>query len=173
MIELIYMKNIVIIGAGFGGLRTALALGRELKRYQLQDKYRTCLIDRNAYQTYTPTLYEAATISKETASYLELGEIMTYKIKDLVANLSINFIHDTVTELDLINGDIHCQNQKLKFDYLVLAMGSEPNFYNIPGLEKYALAFKTFLDRSLGLFSSANTVPDAAAKNIAPTNKVL
>ncbi len=140
------MKNIVIIGAGFGGLRVALSLARNLKRHKLQNKYRIFLIDKNSYQIYTPTLYEAATTSKETANYLDLQEIMTFPIKDLVANLPISFVHDKVQELDLLNGDIHCQNQKLKFDYLVLAMGSEPNFYDITGLEKYALTFKTFLD---------------------------
>ena len=140
------MKNIVIIGSGFGGLRTALSLARNLKRYELQNKYQIFLIDKNKYQTYTPTLYEAATTSKSTANYADLEEIMTYPVADLVKNLPIIFINDKVQELDLINGDIHFQAQKLKFDYLVLAMGAEPNFYNIIGLEKYALTFKTFLD---------------------------
>ncbi len=146
MIELNIMKNIVIIGAGFGGLSVALNLGKNLKQYNLQNHYRLFLVDKNSYQTYTPTLYEAATTSKETANYLDLKEIMAYPVKDLIAKLPIIFIQDKVLELDLFNGDVHCQNQKLKFDYLVLAMGSEPNFYDISGLEKYAMTFKTFLD---------------------------
>ena len=68
-------KSIVIIGAGFGGLRAAKKLAAGLRREHLTDRYRITLIDRNSYHTYTPTLYEAATTSKETANYLELRDI--------------------------------------------------------------------------------------------------
>jgi len=52
------MHNIVILGAGFGGLRGALRLSKKLKR---KSEYKIILVDQNSYQTYTPSLYEVAT----------------------------------------------------------------------------------------------------------------
>ncbi len=140
------MKQIVVLGGGFGGLRAARLIARSLRRKRLHDRYRVILIDRNTYQTYTPTLYEAATTSQDTANYCALKNIITFPIVDLLAFESVEFVHDTVTELDLIHGDVHCVGRRLRFDYLVLALGSETNYFNIPGLEECALPLKTFVD---------------------------
>ena len=84
-------KRIVIIGAGFGGLRTAMILGREVGK-----DHEIILIDKNHYHTFHALLYEAATTSKEPANYLDLQEIITFPIKDLVVNLQIIFVRDKV-----------------------------------------------------------------------------
>lgn len=140
-------KSIVVIGAGFGGLRAAKRIAAGLRREHLGGRYAIYLIDRNGYHTYTPTLYEAATTSKETANYLELRDIVTFDVLSLIADFpEIIFLRDTVTALDLIRGDVHCSGMELKFDYLVLAMGSETNYFDIPGLAEYALPMKTFMD---------------------------
>ncbi len=133
-----FSHSIVVIGAGFGGLRAAKLLAK---------KYRVTLIDRNPYHTYTPLLYEAATTFKETANYQQIKELVAYSTEDLTEFQSVNFIHSEVKQLDLINGDIHCANGvRLKFDNLVLALGSEVNYFDIPGLKENALTLKTFLD---------------------------
>lgn len=134
---------VVILGAGFGGLRAALQLSKKLRRKSCD----IILIDRNYYHTYTPTLYEAATTSKETANYLQLKEIVTFPIPEILKNAGVRFIKSGVQSLDLANGDVHCANgEKLKFDYLVLALGSETNYFGIPGLKENSLTLKTFLD---------------------------
>lgn len=136
---------IVILGAGFGGLRAAKLISQKLKSGRIDCEI--ILIDRNDYQTYTPTLYEAATTSKETANYLELKKLVTFPVEELIRNTGIKFIHSEVESLDLVGGDIHCTNgEKLKFNYLVLAPGSETNYFGIPGLKENSLAMKTFMD---------------------------
>lgn len=142
---------VAILGSGFGGLRTALLVSKKLYRAGLKDKCEIVLIDRNDYHTYTPTLYEAATTSKETANYIQLKEILTFPITELIKSTDIRFVQCDITNLDLIGGDIHCLRagslgEKIKFDYLVLALGSETNYFGIPGLKEYSLALKTFLD---------------------------
>ena len=132
-------QNIVIIGAGFGGLRTAVLLAKKIKNRKLTGRYNVILIDRNKHQTYTPLLYEAATVSKDSANYSEIKKLVVYSIDN------------EVVKIDLINGDIHCQSfavtqEELKFDYLVLASGSEVNYFNIPGLAENSLTLKTFID---------------------------
>src|SRR3972149_2545684 len=103
-------KSIVILGAGFGGLKAAFDLNRLLKRHKLADQYEIALIDRNSYHTYTPTLYEIATTSKETANYIGLKQIVTFEIAYLVKKTNIEFLKAEIKELDLIGGDIHFTN---------------------------------------------------------------
>jgi len=140
------IKNIVVLGAGFGGLRAARLLGKGVKKLGLSGAYRVILIDRNPYQTYTPTLYEAATTSKTTANYLDLKSIVTLPVDGLIKGSGAEFMEDEVKSVDLVGGDIHCAKNNLKFDYLVLAIGSVTNYFNIPGLEQHSMTLKTFMD---------------------------
>ncbi len=140
-------KNIVVLGAGFGGLRTAILLAKKVRRSGMSGSCRVFLVDKNSYHIYTPTLYEAATTSKEHANYLDIKSIVTFPVDGIVGKTGINFIQGEVKELDLQSGDIHLADaRKLKFDYLVLALGSETNYFDIPGLKESSLALKTFLD---------------------------
>ena len=118
------MKNIVILGAGFGGLKAAKTIAKKIKNKSLDKKYEVILVDRNNHQTYTPILYEIATTSKETATYCDLKNLATFPIKTVIGKDKINFIQAGVSSIDLINGDIHLDHEsdesktKLKFDYL-------------------------------------------------------
>jgi len=58
-------KSIIVLGAGFGGLKVATSIAKKTKQEVI-------LVDRNDYQVFTPTLYEIAATSKETANYLDL-----------------------------------------------------------------------------------------------------
>src|SRR3990167_1163770 len=59
------MKNIVIIGGGFGGIQTARHVSSMLKKFPPAqtdaDAWQIILIDKNTYHTFTPALYEIAT----------------------------------------------------------------------------------------------------------------
>jgi NADH dehydrogenase len=136
---------IVVLGAGFGGLRAAILLAKKIRRSKIAAEI--ILIDRNNYHTYTPSLYEIATTSKETANYLRLKEIAAFPVADLIKKLPIRFIQDEVLALNFNEGKILCAGgAELKFDYLLLAPGSETNYFNIPGLKENALSLKTFID---------------------------
>ncbi len=140
-------KKVVILGAGFGGLRTAKLIAKKLRRSGLLDRYEVMLIDQHEHQTYTPLLYEVATTSKETANACRLLRVATYPVRLLLGRLPVTFMVDTVGSLDLMNGDIHFKSgNSIVFDHLVLALGSETNYFNIPGLKTYALPLKTFED---------------------------
>jgi len=135
-------KRIVILGAGFGGLRAALVLGKKVGK-----EHEVVLIDRNSHHTFTPLLYEVATTSKEIASYIELHRVTTYEIKDILNGVPVNFIQARVKTIDVAHGDIHLEdNKKLKYDFLVIALGSETNFFNVPGLKENSVELKSFTD---------------------------
>ncbi|MDO8601816.1 MAG: FAD-dependent oxidoreductase [bacterium] len=140
-------KNIAVIGAGFGGLRTALLIGKKVKKLKLETSYRIVLIDQNEYQTYTPMLYEVATNDPEHTSYAKLREIVTVPIQNLTTGLPIDFVSSAVQSVDLKRGIIACADASpIRYEYLVLAPGSESNYFDIPGLEKFATPLKTFRD---------------------------
>jgi len=139
------LKTILVLGAGFGGLRAARNIARKLRRLDLLDRYEVVLVDRNDYHTYTPTLYEIATTSKETADAIKLKSIVAFPVSELIAGSPVRFIKAEVELLDLKEGDVHLSDgRKLTFDCLVFALGSETNFFDIPGLKEHALDLKTF-----------------------------
>ncbi len=138
-------KNILVLGAGFGGLRATLTLERELRRARLQDRYRIILIDRNTYHTFTPLLYEVATTSKQVADYLNLKSLVTYPLAEIFRDRSVTALLDEVLHLDIEDGAVHLKvHDKLPYAYLILAIGSETNYFDIPGLKEHGHGFKTF-----------------------------
>lgn len=143
-------KNIVILGAGFGGLRAAQLISKKLKALHLLQKYEVVLVDRNEHHTFTPLLYEVATTSKETASISNLHEIATYNIGYILKNSGVKIIQAEVENIDLLQGNVYLNNKEsIKSDYLVLALGSEINYFDIPGLKENALPLKSFKDAVL------------------------
>ncbi len=139
------MKRVVILGAGFGGLRAAIVLGKKSKELGRRG-YEITLIDKNNYHTYTPLLYEISTTSKETANYLDLKSVTTYSVEGVLLGFPIEFIQGEVRKVDLANKKIELEDKNVDYEYLILALGAETNFFDIPGLEENALELKSFTD---------------------------
>ncbi|HUZ93230.1 MAG TPA: NAD(P)/FAD-dependent oxidoreductase [Candidatus Paceibacterota bacterium] len=133
------MKNIVILGAGFGGLRAAMDISKELRRLKLLDAYAVTLVDHNDCHLYTPMLYKLAA-SPENPS----RNACSYDVSALIKGYPIRFVESEIAAIDLINGDLHLKaGEEIRADYLVLALGSETNFFGIPGLKENSLQLKT------------------------------
>lgn len=140
------MQNIVVLGAGFGGLRAAMKLGRK-SRWLARRGYQIILIDQNSYHTYTPTLYEVATTSKETATALDLKKVTTYPIAELVSGRGIQFRQETVASIDARRGQIILKNNEvITYSHLIFALGASPNFFQMENLEEKAFTLKSFTD---------------------------
>lgn len=141
------MKNILVLGAGFGGLRAATQIAKELKRLDLHKKYEVVLIDKNEHHTYTPLLYEVATTSKNTADMCRLHEVAAYDVQSLIHGLPIRFIRDEITGFDAENSKIGLKRSGgLACDFAVLALGAEINYFDIKGLVENSLPLKEFFD---------------------------
>ncbi|HEY4498158.1 MAG TPA: NAD(P)/FAD-dependent oxidoreductase [Candidatus Paceibacterota bacterium] len=140
------MKRIVVLGAGFGGLRAALLLGKRSRELHRRG-YQITIIDKNRYHTYTPLLYEISTTSKAIANYLDLKSVTTYPVEGVLLGSSIEFIQSEVGNIDVANKKIELVNHEtIDYEYLILALGAETNFFNIPGLKEHALELKDFMD---------------------------
>ena len=125
------------------------------KSRELRNKgYQITLIDKNNYHTYTPLLYEISTTSKETANYLDLKSVTTYSVEGVLLGFPIEFIQGEVINIDLLNKKIQLADQpaaaasarQVEYEYLLIALGAETNFFGIPGLQENALELKSLND---------------------------
>lgn len=157
-------KRIVILGGGFGGLSSALTLAEKLKKTPSENDYEIVLVDKNEYHTFTPLLYETATTSKATANYLKLKSLVTYPFKNLLEKTKVRFLKGEVLHIDLREGAVHLKSRKLKYEYLILALGAETNHFKIPGLQEYSLSLKSFAD-SLKIRDAILSLVESDVKN--------
>jgi NADH:ubiquinone reductase (H+-translocating) len=143
-------RNIVILGGGFAGLQAALHLAKKLRRVNAalnpEKQYEVTLVDRNEYHTFTPLLYEVATTSQQSANAPLLRSLVTYPFTALLHPHGVHVVRDEFKSLDLTNRAIRLANGSLAFSYLVIGLGAEPNWMNIPGLKEHALPLKTVDD---------------------------
>jgi len=141
-------KNIVILGAGYGGLATAKALDHLAKQHSdAFEGYRIVLIDQRDYQLHTPTLYEIATTPEEVANAVELKTIVTFPLTDALKKSRVTFVQGKATSIDVKEkAAILADGQRIEFAYIVIAVGSETNYFGIPGLHKHAYPLKNLYD---------------------------
>lgn len=127
------LKNIIIIGAGYGGLTAALRVERLLKKHPF---FKVHLIDRNPFHTIKTQLHEAAVRKAEVS-------IPLFKI---LKNRNIQFHLGEVKNIDVENKTVQINDKLLPYQYLVIAIGSKVNYYNIPGMAEYSFALQTLYD---------------------------
>lgn len=132
--------KICILGGGFGGLYTALRLSGF--SWLKNNKCQVTLVEPKDNFLFTPLLYEVLT------DELKPWEVAP-SYQKLLANKSINFCQDSVTNIDLQNSSVSLENhQDLLYDYLVLAVGTTNRFAPIPGFH-HCLTFRSEADALL------------------------
>src|SRR5215204_5100051 len=133
-------RRILILGSGFGGLYTALHLEKKLRHYS---DVELTLVNRENFFLFTPMLHEVA------AGDLDLTHIVN-PVRKLLRRT--HFFNGDIKRIDLKERRVivaHADDNhdhELSYDYLVLALGSVTNFYNLPGLAENALTMKSLSD---------------------------
>ena len=137
-------KRIVILGGGFGGMRTAECLEEQLRADPSVSI--TLVSDTNAL-LFTPMLAEVA------GSSLEPSHISTPLRSSLHRT---EFVRGRAAEINLEQRRVILGNGRLirapgrpreiPYDHLVLALGSVSNYLGMANIEKYAFGFKSLLD---------------------------
>ena len=123
-------KKVVIIGGGFGGIAVAKKLSK-LKDIEIT------LITKSPLFEYYPALYKLVTGALAIEVCVPYNKI--FKASDNITVLegfyeSYDKNSKIVTLLD---------GRTFTYDYLVLAMGSQTNYFGIEGIEEFAFAFKS------------------------------
>lgn len=120
----------IVVGGGFGGVKTALELSKNKKMHV------TLISDREDFQYY-PALYSTATGGSHLQSWVPLGVIFAG-----LDNVSI--VIDTVTKVNKADRTITTASGKIHgYQTLVLALGSVTTYFGIPGLDEYAYGIKS------------------------------
>ena len=122
-------KRIVIIGAGFGGLKLAKKL--------VGSGFQIVLIDKNNYHQFQPLFYQVASSGIEPSSILFPLRKIFQKRKDVY--IRVAEVHSVDTE----KKELHTSLDVVWYDYLVIATGVNSNFFGMKNLEQYAIPMKS------------------------------
>ncbi len=158
-------KRVVIVGGGFAGIHAYLGLHR---KFHSSGDVEIILISERDYFLFTPMIHEVA------AGGL-LSTNVTQALRSLPRCCISRFIEATLQAADLpakkvlirrVNDSLNSEIEEIPYDYLVLALGSDTNFYKTPGAEEYCLTLKNLADalaikaRVIDCFARAEEAPD-------------
>lgn len=129
------MKNVVILGGGFAGVAAGLKLAKKARELDAK----ITLIDKNNYHLFTPSLYEVATSEEPQKNIaIPFNEIF---------GKNLNIVWGSVERIDKYKQIVYLENKiQYYYDYLIIALGSETSYFDIPNLLKYSLPLKTLAD---------------------------
>ena len=122
------LPTVVIVGAGFGGMRLARALRRA--------PVRVLLLDRHNYHLFQPLLYQVATAG------LEPEQIARPVRAILGRQPNFDFRMVEVTGVDFTARQVQTTGGAFAYDYLVLAIGGATNFYGLEGVQRRGFELK-------------------------------
>jgi NADH dehydrogenase len=151
-------QHVVIVGGGFAGVGCARKLAG-------RGDVRVTLIDQHNYHQFQPLLYQVAT------SQLSASDI-AYSLRKLFRNdANIDVKLGEVAKLDGATRTVETTDgERYSGDALVLAAGSQPNFFHTPGAQEHAFPLYSLDDatrlrsRILGAFEDADRNPDLIAQ---------
>ena len=148
----------------------ALDLSKKLRG---RDDVKITLVDKSECQTFTPALYEVASIygvDHEHPFHGKIRGVISISYKDIFSGKKIELVQAEINHIDLmarhappletsveqrpfvtdrgsLTGHVITNNgATIDFDYLVIAFGSAVSTFGIPGVEEYAYKFKTVED---------------------------
>jgi NADH dehydrogenase len=127
------LPHVVIIGAGFSGLGAL----RELEHADV----RVTLIDRNAFHTFLPLLYQVATnqLTDEQVGFPSHEMVNGKKAAE--------FVQATINGIDPSTRQVHLEGKpSISYDYLVFGLGAVVNFFGTPGAVEHAFPLYTMQD---------------------------
>ena len=157
--------QIVILGAGYGGLRAALKLEKLLKN---TPNCKITLIDINDSHQLRTELHQVAagTTNPQT---------IAIPIAKLIKNKNITFQQSEATHIDFTHQYVTTTKGKTQYDKLIIALGSETEFFGIPGMSRNAHTLSSVQDATSikthirDKFTEAKNETDKTKKQAAST----
>ncbi|WP_346860234.1 NAD(P)/FAD-dependent oxidoreductase [uncultured Draconibacterium sp.] len=127
------MKRIVVAGGGFAGLEFVKRLGNS-------DKYEIILVDSNNYNFFPPLIYQVST------GFMEPSAI-SYPFRKILRKLkNVRFRLGALEKVLPEEIKIVLSNGELSYDILVMATGTETNFFGNKNIAEKSLPMKTISD---------------------------
>lgn len=126
------LPKVVIIGAGFGGLSAAKALGGK--------PVEVTLVDRANHHLFQPLLYQVATAGLSPANIAQPVRSIVRKHRN------IEVLMADVTAIDSVQKQVTAGEHRIPYDHLIVATGARHSYFGHPEWEEHAPGLKTLDD---------------------------
>ena len=144
-------KHILIVGGGFAGINL-------IKSLRNDSRFRITLVDQNNYHFFPPLIYPVAT------AFIEASNI-SYPFRKLFSgNKNVSFHMGRLQKIIPERKTVETDTGELHYDYLVLALGTESNFFGMENVRKCALPMKN-IEEALYLRNHILFTLEEAARN--------
>lgn len=132
------MQKALVLGGGFGGVRVALDLSS-------QKDLSVTLVNDTPFHCYHPDLYELVTTKlthEDKLSFENLSSTVNIPLSEIFAGKGVEVNVTKVQSIDLDKRVVKTEGGDLEFDYLVMGLGSDTSYFNIPGADTYSHPLK-------------------------------
>ncbi|MDR1000732.1 MAG: NAD(P)/FAD-dependent oxidoreductase [Clostridiales bacterium] len=133
------MKKIVVVGAGYAGVLIAKHLAKRIKKLKKINDFSITIIDRHPFHTMLTELHEVAAGRVEEDS-IRIG------LDKIFSGRGVNVVSDEIYDVDTKTKIIKGKQAEYAYDYMVVAAGSKPAFFNIPGADKFTFTLWSYED---------------------------
>ncbi|OEF96681.1 NAD(P)/FAD-dependent oxidoreductase [Desulfuribacillus alkaliarsenatis] len=117
-------KRVVILGAGYGGVITAQGLSKLANKLHID----ITLVNKHNYHQMVTKLHEPA------GGHLD-GDEVRIPLSKLIDD-NVKLVKGVVSRINPEEQKVLLEDQELAYDYLVIGLGSDPEYFGIPGLKE-------------------------------------
>jgi NADH dehydrogenase len=162
--------KILILGAGYAGLRTALDLDRLMRG---RTDVGITLVDQFPYHQLVQVLHLTASAGLHSREAI-------YDLKRLLRDRAITFVQGKASRIDAdARRIVLTEGEPLAYDKLIIALGAETAYHGIPGAREHSLPLRTYLDalklrdHLIDQFSAAGKTTDPTERRILLTTAIV
>jgi len=153
-------KHIVILGAGFAGLKLARALNNHLA-------YTITLIDKNNYHQFQPLFYQVAMANLDASNISFPLRNIFEKSKNVSIRITV------VTKIDTDVNRVETLTGNYEYDYLVIATGARTNYFGNNSFEEKTFPMKSTWEALQIRNAILQHFEEAVAKKLVDGEKLL
>lgn len=142
-----FPKKILIIGGGFGGVRAGL----DLAKHNYSDLEIT-LIDKDGFHYFTPEYYKLVYFNKDDGIDADFFKKAIYRFSVPLYEIfkgkrNFKLIIDEAEDIDFEKNKVKTKSGAVfSYDYLILALGSETEYFGNLSIREFVYPFKTIQD---------------------------
>src|SRR5438874_7851582 len=126
-------KKVVLVGGGFAGINL-------IKKLCKDSRFQVTLVDRNNYHFFPPLLYQVAT------AFIEPSNISYPFRRMFQKKQNLRFHMGSLLKVNPDKNTIETDSGVLDYDYLILALGTESNYFGMEKVKENALPMKNIDD---------------------------